>query len=244
MKQYNSKHSRTLSARGFYAIMACCGLLIAFSAWVLWESSPERTAEAISDAGSVIAPVEITPPQEPSLDVSAEAQPSAEQTEEAEQTQDETTETAAEQANDAELVSAPVFVRPVSGGMVTPFSGDELLFQPTFGDWRVHTGCDFSAAVGEPVLAITDGTILSVYSDELYGQTVTIEHDADLITTYCGLDEIRVSAGDEVLAGESIGTTAETIAAEEAFGTHIHVEAKRGDTAIDVSELFIDETLE
>lgn len=55
------------------------------------------------------------------------------------------------------------------GAVLTPFSGDTLLFQPTMGDWRVHAGTDFSAEAGETVLALTDGTVQQIAEDGLYG---------------------------------------------------------------------------
>ena len=69
---------------------------------------------------------------------------------------------AAAEPEPAVTVSAPVYVRPVSGAVLTPFSGDTLLFQPTMGDWRVHAGTDFSAEAGETVLALTDGTVQQI----------------------------------------------------------------------------------
>ena len=51
----------------------------------------------------------------------------------------------------AVTVSAPVYTRPTAGAVLTPFSGDMLLFQPTLGDWRVHSGTDFACEAGENV---------------------------------------------------------------------------------------------
>ena len=141
-------------------------------------------------------------------------------------------------------VSAPVFVRPVAGAVITPFSGDELLFQPTFGDWRVHSGTDFAAEAGENVLALTDGTVQDVFEDGLYGSCVTLSHDADLTSTYRGLTDVRVSAGQAVTAGETLGAVAETIDAEAALGTHLHVEAARAGTPVNVLELLGEDEIE
>ena len=128
--------------------------------------------------------------------------------------------------------------------MITPFSGDELLFQPTFGDWRVHTGTDFAAEAGETVLALTDGTVQEVLEDGLYGTCVTLSHDADLTSTYRGLTDVRVVAGQAVTAGEALGAVAETIDAEAALGTHLHVETARAGTAVDVLELLGESEIE
>ncbi len=138
-------------------------------------------------------------------------------------------------------VSAPVYTRPTSGAVLTPFSGDMLLFQPTLGDWRVHSGTDFACEAGENVAALTDGTVQAVFEDGLYGTCVTLAHAGDLKTTYRGLSEVRVSEGQAVSSGESLGVCAASIPAEEAIGTHVHVEASRGDAVVDVMELLGEE---
>ena len=141
----------------------------------------------------------------------------------------------------AVTVSAPVYTRPTAGAVLTPFSGDMLLFQPTLGDWRVHSGTDFACEAGENVLALTDGTVQAVFEDGLYGTCVTLAHAGDLRTTYRGLSEVRVREGQAVSSGEALGVCAAGIPAEEAIGTHVHVEASRGDTVVDVMELLGEE---
>ena len=242
MKQYNSKHVSTLSTRGFYTILTLCGLIIAVSAWVLWSSVSGAPEADPSVSTPIIAPTQNMP------DLTADTPVGEDNSEPAEPASAEAKDAEPEQAEPqapavVETVHAPVYVRPTAGSVVTPFSGDELIFQPTFGDWRVHTGTDFSAEPGENVLAVTNGTVLSVFDDALYGTSVTLQHDADLTTTYSGLDAVRVAAGQIVEAGETLGTCAETIDAEAALGTHVHVSAQRGGSAVDVIEL-LDEPLE
>ena len=165
MKQYNSTHTAALSTRGFYTILTVCGLIIAVSAWVLWSDStaPEQAASAPSTP--IISPKEAPPDLSDDTPVMSEEAPADEATEPV----DAPAEPEPAPAEPAVTVSAPVYVRPTSGAVITPFSGDELLFQPTFGDWRVHSGTDFGAEAGETVLALTDGTVQEVFEDGLYG---------------------------------------------------------------------------
>jgi len=283
MKQFHAKNTATLSTRGFYTILALCGLIIAASVWVLWSSS-HRKADPIQDTPSAITPMDTdshtvnTPVSVQTSDdstISAETntkpadrpvssmQPSI-QTETSTsasadgKAHEETATSAPAEAGvttgagdppapaastktaetaETPTVSAPVYVRPVSGAVITPFSGDELLFQPTLGDWRVHTGTDFTAEPNETVLALTDGTVSDVFDDGLYGTCVSLVHTADLTTTYRGLTDVRVVAGQAVAAGEALGMCAEQMDAEAALGTHIHVEAARAGTPVDVLEL-------
>ena len=238
MKQYQSKHTAMLSTRGFYTILTVCCLIIAVSAYVLWTSADPAAAQEQTAAAPVITPAEELPDLSADTPVLSDAE--AEEAEPAaaeEETESEPAAAPLPAPTPTVTVSAPVFVRPVAGAVITPFSGDELLFQPTFGDWRVHSGTDFAAEAGENVLALTDGTVQDVFEDGLYGSCVTLSHDADLTSTYRGLTDVRVSAGQAVTAGETLGAVAETIDAEAALGTHLHVEAARAGTPVDVLEL-------
>lgn len=254
MKQYNSKHTAVLSTRGFYTILTVCALIIAASAWVLWSDATASAEDETQASLPIVTPAETLPDLTEDTPALSEDTPvmsedtaetdetasTAENENEAEQSE-ETEDTAAETDEPApapvETVSAPIYVRPVSGAVITPFSGDELLFQPTFGDWRVHTGTDFAAEAGETVMALTDGTVQQVVEDGLYGTCVTVSHDADLTSTYCGVTDVRVAEGQAVAAGEAIGTVAETMDAEAALGPHLHVETARAGTPVDVLEL-------
>lgn len=231
MKSYQSRHEKTISNRGFYSILGVCGIIIAVSLFVIFSAnnSPDVALEAEADGSVPISSdVDTMPDLSADMPVAAEEAP-----------EEDTAEASApaEVPQEPVTVSAPVYVRPTSGAIITPFSGDELLFQPTFGDWRVHTGTDFAAETQEPVLAITNGTVESVTNDDMYGITVTLSHDTDLVTTYSGLESVRVSVGQLVDAGETLGLCAESLPAEAAQGTHVHVEAERAGTAIDVVEL-------
>ena len=245
MKQYNSKHTAVLSTRGFYTILTVCCLIIAVSAYVLWTSASEPEQDKLQASTPIITPAEEPDLSEDTPVLSEEtAAPEEDEQPVPEEQPAESEETAAPTPTPMVTVSAPIYVRPASGAVITPFSGDELLFQPTFGDWRVHTGTDFAAEPGENVLALTDGTVQEVFEDGLYGTCVTLSHDADLTSTYRGLTDVRVVAGQAVTAGETLGAVAETIDAEAALGTHLHVEAARAGTPVDVLELLGESEIE
>ena len=246
MKQYNSKHTAALSTRGFYTILTVCCLIIAVSAWVLWSSATASEPAETEASTPIITPAESIPDLSEDTPVLSEETAAPEEDEQPvpEEQPAESEETAAPTPTPTVTVSAPIYVRPASGAVITPFSGDELLFQPTFGDWRVHTGTDFAAEPGENVLALTDGTVQEVFEDGLYGTCVTLSHDADLTSTYRGLTDVRVVAGQAVTAGETLGAVAETIDAEAALDTHLHVEAARAGTPVDVLELLGESEIE
>lgn len=125
--------------------------------------------------------------------------------------------------------SAPTFfVRPVSGEVLREFSGDELVYDRTMGDWRTHNGVDFQAADGTLVCAIADGTVEDVYRDEYYGTGILVDHGGGLKSVYLGLIEnATVSVGQQVLAGETIGAVSTAALFESLEQAHLHVELSR-----------------
>src|SRR5699024_5051625 len=62
---------------------------------------------------------------------------------------------------------APAFVPPVSGQTLAGFSGDELVYSETLGDWRTHNGIDLAADAGDEVRCARAGTVSAVYEDGL-----------------------------------------------------------------------------
>jgi murein DD-endopeptidase MepM/ murein hydrolase activator NlpD len=117
------------------------------------------------------------------------------------------------------------FVRPVSGEVLNTFSGDELVYDRTMGDWRTHNGVDFEAADGTLVAAVADGVVEDVYRDEYYGTGVLIDHGDGLKSVYLGLIEnATVSPGQEVSAGETIGAVTTASLFESLESAHLHLE--------------------
>ena len=43
------------------------------------------------------------------------------------------------------------------GKVLAPYSGDELVYNATLGDWRTHNGVDAAAAAGDEVPAVKGG---------------------------------------------------------------------------------------
>ena len=49
--------------------------------------------------------------------------------------------------------AAPASTQPVSGRVLNSYSGDELVYSKTLGDWRTHNGVDYAASRGAEVTA-------------------------------------------------------------------------------------------
>ncbi len=119
--------------------------------------------------------------------------------------------------------TTPAFVMPVAGKIYNAFSGEELVYNRTLGDWRTHNGVDITAKKGDRVHAGADGTVKTIYTDGMLGTVVEIDHSG-FTARYCGLSEKPfVNVGDTVTQNQSIGTVGE-ITMEVAEESHIHLE--------------------
>lgn len=92
---------------------------------------------------------------------------------------------------------------------------------PILNKVRAHTGVDFAAAVGTPVMASANGTVLEVGWKGGYGNCVVIAHKNHYTTLYGHLSRFAESlkAGDNVAQSEVIGYVGSTGLSS---GPHLH----------------------
>ena len=122
--------------------------------------------------------------------------------------------------------AAPASTRPVSGRILNAYSGDELVYNKTLGDWRTHNGIDYAAAKGEKVSAPAAGKVTLAGADGSWGPTVAIEDASGRLWRISGVADLKVKAGDTVTAGQALGTVG-SVSCECAEDSHIHLETGR-----------------
>lgn len=96
---------------------------------------------------------------------------------------------------------------------------------------RFHTGVDFPAPTGTPVLAAGAGRV--TYAGHLeggWGLVVTIAHGSGVRTMYAHLSRLDVRLGTRLAAGDRIGLVGAT---GHATGPHLHFEVRLRGAAID-----------
>ena len=88
-----------------------------------------------------------------------------------------------------------------------------------------HTGLDFAAPEGTPVLAVANGVITETGWAGAYGNrtVMTLEDGTEL--WYCHQSSIGVQVGDQVVGGQPIGTVGST---GNSTGPHLHLEVRPG----------------
>ena len=133
------------------------------------------------------------------------------------------------------IAEAPnLIVSPLEGEVVSAFSVDALVYNPTLEDWRIHDGVDISAEAGSSVLAACSGTVIAVEDDPLMGITVTLSHEEGYHTSYANLQpEVPVRPGEAVSAGQIIGAVGTSAAAEADQPPHLHFSVTQNGDVVD-----------
>lgn len=104
--------------------------------------------------------------------------------------------------------------RSYNGGPVTSF----------------HTGQDFAAPEGTPVVAPAAGTVVLAEPLQVRGNAVIIDHGAGLFTGYWHLSKIAVKVGQRVEPGQLLGRVGTT---GLSTGAHLHWEMRLHGVAVD-----------
>ena len=241
--------------KSFYIVLGLCAVAIAVSGYILFFTGGEEQPDPVLSGRE--------PPQDRQT-VSGSASdvtiPTPEQTEQEKQPEPaapqpvKTADVPADQPPAQTTVSQPgaekpeaketgakvqeklpVFTFPVRGAEVQrEYSGAQLVFDETMGDWRTHSGLDIAASLGTEVLAVAAGTVASIEDDVLMGTTIVVDHGDGLKSVYANLAAApAVQVGDAVQTGAVLGAVGDTAAAEAAKPSHLHFEMIREDESVD-----------
>ena len=112
-------------------------------------------------------------------------------------------------------------ILPVDGAYYSSNFGYRI--DPFNGRQAFHTGVDFNAPPGSPILAAAGGVVAAAERHTEYGNMVDINHDNGLTTRYAHLSRMLVKVGDVVLKGQKVGELGQT---GRATGPHLHFEVR------------------
>ena len=132
--------------------------------------------------------------------------------------------------------AAPASTQPFSGRVLNAYSGDELVYSKTLGDWRTHNGVDYACAEGSEVSAPCAGKVTDTGTDGRWSSVVTLEDASGRQWRVCGVSSPAVKAGDTVTAGQKLGTVG-TISCECAEEAHIHLEVLQNGQYLDPAKI-------
>lgn len=131
-------------------------------------------------------------------------------------------------------VESKAYIMPVDGEISTNFSLKTPVYSKTLKDWRIHDGVDILAELGADVVAVNDGAVEKISSDDLFGITVIIKHTDGTKSTYSNLeDSVELEEGQIINRGDKIGKIGKTAVCEIADGPHLHFEMSLNGEKID-----------
>jgi murein DD-endopeptidase MepM/ murein hydrolase activator NlpD len=109
--------------------------------------------------------------------------------------------------------------QPVTDGVLgSPFG---WRIDPVNGRSALHTGLDFPAEPGTPILAAAGGVVVVQEYHPAYGNMVEVDHGNDLVTRYAHALRSLVKKGDVVKRGQKIAEVGST---GRSTGAHLHFE--------------------
>jgi murein DD-endopeptidase MepM/ murein hydrolase activator NlpD len=117
-----------------------------------------------------------------------------------------------------------------SAGMMAPVAGPitsrfGYRIHPILRYARFHSGIDFGANWGAPIVAAASGRIAAAGWAGGYGRQVRIAHDDGLVSSYSHMSRMVVAPGSMVQRGELIGYVGSS---GLSTGPHLHYEVIQG----------------
>jgi len=117
---------------------------------------------------------------------------------------------------------------PVYGARISSTFG--MRMHPILGFTKMHTGIDFAAPTGTPIMAAGDGVVEDAKWWGGYGRWVRLRHNGQWETGYGHMSAIAVKPGQHVTQGQIIGYVGTT---GRSTGPHLHFEIWQNGHPID-----------
>lgn len=117
---------------------------------------------------------------------------------------------------------------PVTGGRITSRYGTRAA--PTAGASTNHRAIDIAAPAGSPIVAQSDGRVVSAKPEGGAGNVVRIDYGNGVVYSYAHMQGWDVKPGDVVKAGAQLGKVGQT---GTATGPHVHVVARVNGERVD-----------
>ena len=111
---------------------------------------------------------------------------------------------------------------PVAGRITSGFG---YRVHPILRYGRFHSGIDFGAPWGSPIVAAADGQVVGAGFAGGYGRQVRVVHEGGLMTTYSHMSSIVAQPGLPVRQGQVLGYVGSS---GLSTGPHVHFEVRIG----------------
>lgn len=109
--------------------------------------------------------------------------------------------------------------QPVEGSNLGSSFGWRI--DPLTGRSALHSGLDFQAESGAPIVAAAGGVVVTQEYHAAYGNMIEIDHGNDLVSRYAHASRVVVRKGDLIRRGQKIAEVGTT---GRSTGPHLHFE--------------------
>ena len=92
-----------------------------------------------------------------------------------------------------------------------------------------HQGMDLDGKTGDPIYASNDGVVRLARNCYTSGNTVIVDHGADVFTSYFHMSAFKTKVGEMVKRGQLIGLVGRT---GRVTGPHLHFAVRVGTRAV------------
>ncbi|HUP48094.1 MAG TPA: M23 family metallopeptidase [Thermoanaerobaculia bacterium] len=131
------------------------------------------------------------------------------------------------------LLATTPSIAPVRGILTDGFGGRS---DPFTGEPGQHAGVDISSAIGQPVRAPADGTVVKAMWEGGYGNVVYLAHGNGYSTRYGHLSGFAARPGQRVKRGDVVGYVGST---GRSTGPHLHYEVRLNNKAMNPLEYIL-----
>jgi len=123
------------------------------------------------------------------------------------------------------------YIVPLNSKITSDF-GKARVYNDTLKGY--HSGTDFRAKMGTPIIASNDGKVVLATNRFYSGNSIIIDHGQGIYTCYYHLSKFKTKKGDMVKKGEVIGLSGDT---GRITGPHLHFSARVGGLQVDPLQL-------
>ena len=123
------------------------------------------------------------------------------------------------------------FIMPLNSKITSEF-GKARVYNNTLNGY--HSGTDFRAKVGTPLISSNDGVVVLVKDRFYSGGSIVIDHGHGVYLQYYHMSSFNVKVGQKVKKGQIIGLSG---ASGRVTGPHLHFSARVGGIQVDPLQL-------
>lgn len=123
------------------------------------------------------------------------------------------------------------YIVPMNSKITSSF-GKARVYNSTLNGY--HSGTDFRAKIGTPIIASNSGKVVLAQDRFYAGKSIVIDHGQGIYTCYYHLSEFKVKEGDMVEKAQIIGLSGDT---GRITGPHLHFSVRVGGLQVDPLQL-------